>query len=354
MKEKRRLLVLYSELMPYNLSVFQSLIGAHEDVEIDVVCWNKKKKLTPFLAVEFGGLKITDIDELDLNYLNNQFYRCVYVAGRMERVYLEISKHYKGMGTPVVMASDEQLVFSLKQFIKKIFSRRLYHQYFTHYMAAGFKQYEMARWLGFDTNKIFKSACCCSVIINNNTFVNKKRIYNKEFIVCFIGRFVPEKGLLELVRVIEHLNSLGYEISLKCIGQGPLWELINEKPFVRCIDFCSPDVYFELTEDVRFLVLPSFYEPWGVVVHESMSLGLPVLVSENVGAGYDFVKHRVNGLIFNHSAQYNLTSALKEAYGITEDDWKEMCVNAFKVSSYHVESNWATVINSLMNESHNN
>ena len=43
------------------------------------------------------------------------------------------------------------------------------------------------------------------------------------------------------------------------------------------------------------LVLPSVRETWGIVVNEAMCLGLPVIVSNQVGAGMDLVANGQNG-----------------------------------------------------------
>ena len=42
-------------------------------------------------------------------------------------------------------------------------------------------------------------------------------------------------------------------------------------------------------------VLPSEREPWGLVVNEAMNAGVPVIVSDQVGSGYDLVRDGVNG-----------------------------------------------------------
>lgn len=45
-------------------------------------------------------------------------------------------------------------------------------------------------------------------------------------------------------------------------------------------------------------VLPSSFEPWGLVVNEVMNAGKPVVVSDRVGAGSDLVAEGINGGIF--------------------------------------------------------
>lgn len=44
-------------------------------------------------------------------------------------------------------------------------------------------------------------------------------------------------------------------------------------------------------------VLPSVHEPWGLVVNEAMNLGRPVVVSDQVGSGYDLVRDGENGFV---------------------------------------------------------
>jgi glycosyltransferase involved in cell wall biosynthesis len=67
---------------------------------------------------------------------------------------------------------------------------------------------------------------------------------------------------------------------------------------VRFLGFVNqsglPDVYS--ASDV--LVLPSIYEPFGVVVNEAMLCKCAVIVSDQVGARFDLVSHESTGLVF--------------------------------------------------------
>jgi glycosyltransferase involved in cell wall biosynthesis len=47
-----------------------------------------------------------------------------------------------------------------------------------------------------------------------------------------------------------------------------------------------------------FLVLPSLFEPFGLVVNEAMLCGLPAVVSDRVGAKFDLVRPNENGYVF--------------------------------------------------------
>ena len=60
-------------------------------------------------------------------------------------------------------------------------------------------------------------------------------------------------------------------------------------------------------------VLPSVHESFGLVVLEAMSVGLPVVVSSNVGAK-DCVEQEKNGFIFKSGSALALTGCLETLY----------------------------------------
>ena len=61
------------------------------------------------------------------------------------------------------------------------------------------------------------------------------------------------------------------------------------------------------------LVLPSRFEPWGLVVNEAMACGTPCIVSDVVGAGPDLVDGKGTGLSFRHDQPQALAEAMKTA-----------------------------------------
>ena len=87
----------------------------------------------------------------------------------------------------------------------------------------------------------------------------------------------------------------------------------------------------DLQEDVRFpgffnqselpalydladvFVLPSRYEPWGLVVNEAMCAGTPVIVADAVGSARDLVHHGRTGWCFETDDRRDLTRCLDEA-----------------------------------------
>src|SRR5262249_31333957 len=122
-------------------------------------------------------------------------------------------------------------------------------------------------------------------------------------IVLFCAKLQPWKRPQDVLRAFAKANVLGAH--LVYAGEGPQrQELETEAKAlgvaerVRFLGFTNqlqlPAVY----RASDLLVLPSQYEPFGVVVNEAMLCRCPVAVSDRVGAGYDLVHPSQNGFIF--------------------------------------------------------
>ena len=60
-------------------------------------------------------------------------------------------------------------------------------------------------------------------------------------------------------------------------------------------------------------VLPSVYEPHGIVVSEAMGAGTPVIAGDAAGAAIDLVEPGKTGWLFKNRSAEDLTRVLKEA-----------------------------------------
>jgi glycosyltransferase involved in cell wall biosynthesis len=81
------------------------------------------------------------------------------------------------------------------------------------------------------------------------------------------------------------------------------------------------------------LVLPSDYEPWGVVVTEAAAAGLAVIASSVVGAAADVVEEGVNGRIFRRGDKEHLVECLLDLTDPHRTD-------AAKAASQRVLARW--------------
>ena len=110
----------------------------------------------------------------------------------------------------------------------------------------------------------------------------------------FIGRLTQEKGVESFLQCASEA-----QIDAVVIGDGPLRErLEREFPFARFTGWLEePAIAFELRK-ARALVGPSLWrETLCLSVIDAMQMGVPCIVSENVGAK-QYIKSSENGIVF--------------------------------------------------------
>ena len=94
-------------------------------------------------------------------------------------------------------------------------------------------------------------------------------------------------------------------------------------------------------------MLPSKYEPWGVILHEIVSVGKPVLVSDNVGSSSCFTKNGVNGFIFSHKKENDFKIKLKKIMELSEDDLEKMGKESVNLSKSISIYSWIQTLNKM-------
>lgn len=110
-------------------------------------------------------------------------------------------------------------------------------------------------------------------------------------VVLFSGRLSPEKDPLTLLRAVESDPRLHMVVA----GSGPLDEEVNRGGAERlagrftALGFVNQGTLPSVYAAADLLVLPSRFEPWGLVVNEALAAGCPVVAADRVGAAHDLV-----------------------------------------------------------------
>jgi glycosyltransferase involved in cell wall biosynthesis len=117
--------------------------------------------------------------------------------------------------------------------------------------------------------------------------------------------------------VIEAISRMPHERRplLLIVGTGPLEEALAEQAKayrvpVHFVGFKQQEKLADYYFAADALVLASEDDPWGLVVNEAMSAGLPVLVSDACGASLDLVREGVNGFTFRSGSVADLSRAI--------------------------------------------
>ena len=129
-----------------------------------------------------------------------------------------------------------------------------------------------------------------------------------------VARLAPEKNIPLLIAAFKELVKQYQNVQLDLVGDGPsrtaLEELITDSPQIKLHGKKFGAALLQFYKDSHVLVLPSAFEPWGLVVNEAMAAGLAVICSDQVGAAYDLLSRTHTGWIFESNNQQDLTATL--------------------------------------------
>lgn len=107
------------------------------------------------------------------------------------------------------------------------------------------------------------------------------------FRLVFVGRFEPNKGIAELLDIVEHLNPEVPNLELRLVGDGPLRRWVEAESVARglsgrvlCVGPVSPDRVRQELRRADLFVFPSHYESFGIAVLEALAVGVPVVSSD--------------------------------------------------------------------------
>jgi len=210
----------------------------------------------------------------------------------------------KRRGLITICCIDTHWRSSLKQRLLLPISR-LAVRPFEYLWVPGPLQAVYGRRLGFDKAQILYGLYCADTVLFGQAAHKRAQLlqYNQYFkCFLFVGRFVREKGIRELVQAYRLYRSwVSDPWELWCVGGGPEEALLKEQPGVMVYPFLQPQELAEVYAQAGIFVLPSLREPHGVVVHEAATVGLPILCSHRAGAALDFVRDGYNGFLFDPS-----------------------------------------------------
>ncbi len=169
-----------------------------------------------------------------------------------------------------------------------------------------------AKKLGIPNNKIFNQFLTVDVKHFNSFFSDKEKIRKQireyfgisrdSFIILYIGRLIKHKGVQDLIQAFKLLKlETDKNIYLLIVGFGnyenklkQISSSVKEIIFVGNVDYEHIHEYY-FSSDI--FVLPTYNDPWGLVINEAMACGLPVITTTASGASLDLLKDGENGFV---------------------------------------------------------
>jgi glycosyltransferase involved in cell wall biosynthesis len=133
------------------------------------------------------------------------------------------------------------------------------------------------------------------------------------------ARLVPAKGLHLMISAYRQLDLAAKGWVWVVAGTGPLEAELRQQAGeldnngIYLVGVQPHDVVKGLAGQAEAFVLPSVYEPHGIVVSEAMGAGTPVIASDAAGAAPDLVEPGTTGWLFRNGDAADLARVLKEA-----------------------------------------
>lgn len=143
-----------------------------------------------------------------------------------------------------------------------------------------------------------------------NNLLKLKIIESKELVYGYIGRFSPEKGIVELLDMFK-----GLEKKLLVAGNGPLLDQVltscENNLFTEYVGEISSNKIVDFFNAIDVLIIPSFEESGPLVGIEAMAAG-KIIISTKVGAMNDRLDSVSNQFWFDINDKNSLVSTLSK------------------------------------------
>lgn len=144
--------------------------------------------------------------------------------------------------------------------------------------------------------------------------------HKDDLIALYVGRYTPIKGLDRLFKTFRHLTHFSHLRLVMVGGDGEnsfmfrqlqskakALHIENHLIFVGRVDQEALPEYYSAAD---VLVVPSYYESFGLVALEALACGTPV-VTTSVGAMEDIVKNSVTGYVATDSDPQNFAGCIE-------------------------------------------
>ena len=197
-------------------------------------------------------------------------------------------------------------------------------QGFDGYLVPGSAQGEYLQDFGISTSRMWKAPNAVDVKFFRDTselYRSKKEQIKHRLdvsgpVVLYVGRLIDAKGVNDLLLAFERIRCQR-DVVLILAGDGPDREKFQSIARtrgipVKFIGFQQRDdlpMYYAIAD---VFVFPTHTDPWGLVLNEAMSCGLPVVVSSAAGAVDDLVEHGWNGYVYEASNVEELAKYVQE------------------------------------------
>tara|TARA_B100000795_G_scaffold117949_1_gene87756 strand:- start:210 stop:1265 length:1056 start_codon:yes stop_codon:yes gene_type:complete len=199
----------------------------------------------------------------------------------------------------IAAESDTQLSIPnshLKRLVKWLYLSLVFQNKYVLGFGGGSNTHkDLFRNYGMKEERIF----LMPMMVDSLKFYADKKYIASPFTFLFVGRLVSHKNVEHLIQQFNIIFS-DKDAILKIVGDGDKGKYLIDKYTSEKVIFMGKKFNHDLIAQylsASCFVCPSLFEPWGLVVNEALSSGLPVIASKEVGACFDLIKDKQTGFI---------------------------------------------------------
>jgi len=265
------------------------------------------------------------------------------ISGWIDKRYLKIARHARRSGVLTIAGSDTQWRGSARQLLARFIAPSMLKPAIDVLWVPGCRQKTLAMNLGYRNNSVWDGHLCCDWDKFCYPEETIDQFSNRDKAFIFSGRLVEEKGLSTLLLAYKNYRKTSKEPwELWCAGTGPLASMLSGMDGVSALGFLQVNELAALMKKASAFILPSHFEPWGLVVQEAAAAGLPLILSHEVGAGEHLLRDGFNGFSTTTGNVNSLTDAMLRIESMEINQRYTMGRKSYQLSCQYLPGNWAS------------
>jgi glycosyltransferase involved in cell wall biosynthesis len=274
----------------------------------------------------------------------------ILVAGWHEPVYRPVLRRWRGRAFRL-MAMDNAWRGSLKQWLGSLIAPWHVLPLADAAFVPGPRQHRFARHMGF--GKIYEGSLSCDYEACRQVSLDRTALgQSLPQAFLYVGRLADYKGIgtmLAAYAIYRKQSAAEGQKAWPLIvsGAGPMASLFTERtgqPLPDGVDFRGftlPRNLPALLKEAGCQIIPSHFEPWGLVAHEAAAAGIPILATTAVGASDLLLENGRNGYLLPPKDSAALASAMLRIAALPPEQIAEFSLHSTRLAAARTPLLWA-------------
>ena len=298
--KKRKILFVWTGVTSYMADCWRAL-AAVGDIELKIVI--DRANTTGSLAFDeaqvLRGLDcvlVSSDAESAFASLGDWIPDAAFIVGWHSPVCRAFAQTGRYRNVAKILVFDMPWEWKARKFAARFVLAR-YLRLFDACYVPGARARRYARWLGFSPEAIFTGLFS----VKEPEQIGASAALREPFFL-YVGRLSPEKRIRKLAAAYRAYRKRSETVPWKlvCCGMGEERHWLAQEEGVELRGFLQPDEVHALQCRAGALVLTSKFDPWPLVILESVSVGLPVICTPACGDHVELVGG--NGIVTEDTA----------------------------------------------------